>query len=56
MAQSGNTSLCLFLHTSNTGVTAMGLLAGGLLVLSVWCPASLLQLIHQAAGIIGGKQ
>jgi hydrogenase-4 component F len=37
------------------GVPAMGLLVGGLLVFSVWCPASLLQLIHQAAGIIGGK-
>jgi hydrogenase-4 component F len=37
------------------GVPAMGLLAGGLLVFSVWCPTSLLQLIHQAAGIIGGK-
>ena len=37
------------------GVPAMGLLVGGLLVFSVWCPTSLLQLIHQAAGIIGGK-
>jgi len=37
------------------GVPAMGLLVGGLLVFSVWCPVPLLQLIHQAAGIIGGK-
>ena len=37
------------------GVPAMGLLVGGLLVFSIWCPASLLQLIHQAAGIIKGK-
>jgi hydrogenase-4 component F len=36
------------------GVPAMGLLVGGLLVFSVWCPAPLLQLLHQAAGIIGG--
>jgi hypothetical protein len=33
----------------------MGLLVGGLLVFSVWCPDPLLQLIHQAAGIIKGK-
>jgi len=37
------------------GVPAMGLLLGGLLVFSVWLPAPLLQLIHQAAGIIGGQ-
>ena len=33
----------------------MGLLLGGLLVFSVWLPAPLLQVIHQAAEIIGGK-
>lgn len=37
------------------GVPAMGLLLGTLLVFSVWLPVPLLQLIHQAAGIIGGK-
>jgi hypothetical protein len=37
------------------GVPAMGLLVGGLLVFSIWFPAPLLQLIHQAAGIIKGK-
>jgi hydrogenase-4 component F len=36
-------------------VPAMGLLVGGLLVFSVWIPVPLLQLLHQAAGIIGGK-
>jgi hydrogenase-4 component F len=37
------------------GVPAMALLLGGLLLFSVWLPAPLLQLLHQAAGIIGGK-
>ncbi|HTY86969.1 MAG TPA: proton-conducting transporter membrane subunit [Candidatus Acidoferrum sp.] len=37
------------------GVPAMGLLVGGLLVFSVWLPIPLRQLLHQAAGIIGGK-
>jgi hydrogenase-4 component F len=37
------------------GVPAMGLLVGGLLVFSVWGPAPLLQLLHQAAAIVGGK-
>jgi len=37
------------------GVPAMGLLVGGLLVFSVWMPIPLIQLLHQAAGIIGGK-
>ena len=41
--------------TAWDGVPAMALLVGGLLVFSVWCPDSLLQLIHQAAGIIKGK-
>ncbi len=41
--------------TAWDGVPAMGLLVGGLLVFSVWFPEPLLQLIHQAAGIIGGK-
>jgi hydrogenase-4 component F len=36
------------------GVPAMALLAGGLLVFSVWFPAPVLQLLHQAAAIIGG--
>jgi hydrogenase-4 component F len=38
------------------GVPAMALLLGTLLVFSVWLPAPLLQEIHQAAAIIGGKQ
>jgi len=37
------------------GVPAMALLLGGLLVFSVWLPAPVLQLIRQAAGIVGGK-
>jgi hydrogenase-4 component F len=41
--------------TAWDGVPAMGLLVGGLLVFSVWFPEPLLQLIHQAAGIIKGK-
>jgi hydrogenase-4 component F len=36
------------------GVPAMALLLGGLLVFSVWLPAPLLELLHQAAAIIGG--
>ncbi len=38
------------------GVPAMALLLGGLLVFSVWLPASLVELMRQAAGIIGGKR
>ncbi len=41
--------------TAWDGVPAMALLLGGLLVFSVWLPAPLLRLIHQAAGIVGGK-
>ncbi|HYT60319.1 MAG TPA: proton-conducting transporter membrane subunit [Haliangiales bacterium] len=37
------------------GLPAMALLLGGLLVFSVWLPAPVLQVIQQAAGIIGGK-
>lgn len=37
------------------GVPAMSMLLGGLLFFSVWLPAPLLELLHQAAGIIGGK-
>jgi len=37
------------------GVGAMALLLVGLLVFSVWLPAPVLQLIQQAAGIVGGK-
>jgi hydrogenase-4 component F len=37
------------------GMPAMGLLVGGLLVFSVWFPEPLQQLLHRAAGIIGGK-
>jgi hydrogenase-4 component F len=37
------------------GVAAMGLLIGGLLVFSVWLPQTLLDVMHQAAGIIGGE-
>ncbi len=37
------------------GVPAMVLLLGGLLLFSIWLPAPLLDLMHQAAGIIGGK-
>jgi hypothetical protein len=32
----------------------MALLLGGLLFFSVWLPAPLLELLHQAAAIIGG--
>ena len=37
------------------GLAAMVLLLGALLVFSVWLPAPLLELMRQAAGIIGGK-
>jgi hydrogenase-4 component F len=37
------------------GVPAMALLLGGLLFFSVWLPAPLLELLRQAAGIIGGN-
>jgi hydrogenase-4 component F len=37
------------------GVPAMALLLGGLLVFSVWLPAPVLRLIHQASGIVGVK-
>jgi hydrogenase-4 component F len=36
------------------GVPAMGLLLGALLLFSLWLPAPVLALLHQAAGIIGG--
>ena len=36
------------------GVPAMGLLLGMLLLFSLWLPESLMELIRQAAGIIGG--
>jgi Na+-driven multidrug efflux pump len=36
-------------------VAAMALLIAVLTVFSVWLPAPLLQLLHQAAAIIGGK-
>ncbi|MGO8926687.1 MAG: hydrogenase 4 subunit F [Limisphaerales bacterium] len=36
-------------------VAAMALLIAVLMVLSVWLPAPLLELLHQAAAIIGGK-
>jgi len=38
------------------GLAAMALLLGALLVFSVWLPTPLLELMQQAAGIIGGKQ
>ena len=41
--------------TTWDGVPAMALLLGGLLVFSVWLPTPVLRLLHQAAGIIGGK-
>ena len=37
------------------GVPAMGLMLGTLLIFSLWLPAPLLDLMHQAAGIIQGK-
>ncbi len=37
------------------GVPAMSLLLGALLVLSVWLPKPLLDLLHQAAGIVRGN-
>jgi hydrogenase-4 component F len=36
------------------GVPAMALLLGSLVVFSLWLPAPLLELMHRAAGIIGG--
>ena len=36
------------------GVPAMAMLLGGLLFFSVWLPTPLLELLHRAAGIIGG--
>ncbi|MDD3178747.1 MAG: proton-conducting transporter membrane subunit [Opitutaceae bacterium] len=36
------------------GVPAMALLLGSLLIFSLWLPASVQKLLHQAAGIIGG--
>jgi|SRR5712671_3988134 len=38
------------------GLPAMALLLGGLLVFSAWLPAPLLEVIQQAARIIGGKR
>jgi hydrogenase-4 component F len=38
------------------GVPAMVLLLAGLLFFSVWLPAPLLELLHQATAIVGGKQ
>ena len=38
------------------GLPAMALLLGGLVVFSVWLPAPLLEVIQQAAGIVGGKR
>jgi hydrogenase-4 component F len=44
-------------HARQThGVPAMALLLGGLLLFSVWLPAPLQNIMHQAAGIIGGKR
>jgi hydrogenase-4 component F len=47
-------------HTSDArpgdGVPAMALLLGGLLVFSAWLPAPVVELIRQAAGIIGGRR
>ena len=37
------------------GLTAMVLLVAMLLLFSLWLPAPLLQLIHQAAGVVGGQ-
>ncbi|HEY2951914.1 MAG TPA: proton-conducting transporter membrane subunit, partial [Verrucomicrobiae bacterium] len=47
---------CLSDVRPTDGLPAMALLLGCLLVLSVWLPAPLLELMRQAAGIIGGKQ
>jgi hydrogenase-4 component F len=38
------------------GLLAMALLLGGLLLFSVWLPTPLLEVMRQAAGIIGGKR
>jgi len=38
------------------GVPAMALLLGGLLLFSVWLPAPLLEVMQEAADIIGGKR
>ncbi len=37
------------------GLPAMGLLLGGLLLFSLWLPGPMWTLLHQAAGIVGGK-
>ena len=37
------------------GVPAMGLMLGALAVFSLWLPAPLLEVMHRAAGIIGGE-
>jgi len=37
------------------GAPAMGLMLGGLLLFSIWMPASLFRLIQQAARIVGGS-
>jgi hydrogenase-4 component F len=42
--------------TPLSGVVAMALLIAVLTVFSVWLPVPLLELLHQAAGIIGGRQ
>ena len=41
--------------TTWDGTPAMVLLLGALLTFSVWLPAPVLKLIHQAAGIVGGN-
>ena len=38
------------------GLPAMALLLGGLMVFSAWLPAPVLEVIQQAAGIIGGRR
>src|SRR5207237_7613551 len=41
--------------TAWDGVPAMALLLGALLLFSIWMPASVFRLIHEAAVIVGGK-
>ena len=50
-------ALCEEIHSPGLfdGVPAMGLMLGTLLIFSLWLPAPLLDLMHQAAGIIQGK-
>jgi len=44
-----------FSRSALDGVPAMGLLLGALLLFSIWMPASIFQLLKEAARIVGGR-